>query len=100
MRNFEFQEARFQNGLIMLKKNDDERNVSFVVILTSSWHDVNIPAVCKIFFFWFRPLGWVIKVNSQQFCVLFTCQNDRKCRDYRRKQKRIICRKDEKNMKN
>lgn len=35
----------------MLKKNDDERNVSFVVILTSSWHDVNIPAVCKIFFF-------------------------------------------------
>lgn len=41
----------------MLKKDDDERNVSFVVILTSSWHDVNIPAVCKIFFFGLDP--WV-----------------------------------------
>lgn len=95
MRNFEFQEGRFQNGLITLKKDEDGRNV-FSFIFYLSWHDVNIPTVCKIFFFWFRSLGWVIKVNSQRFCALFICQNDRKCG----KQKRVIRRKHEKNMKN
>lgn len=79
----------------MLKK--DERN--FVVILMLSWYEM-FQQYVRFLFFWFRSLGWVIKINSQQFCVLFIRQNDRECRNYRRKQKRVIRREDEKNMKN